>query len=45
MRLNMEGTIDNIKIRVRTHNPQNIELKEIDNIDEAINFLNSLMRR
>jgi len=38
----MEGTIDNIKIRVRTHNPKNTELKECRTIDDAIDFLYSL---
>lgn len=41
----MEGKIDNVKVRVRTHNPQNIETKECENIDEAIEFLNSLRGR
>lgn len=38
----MKGTVDNIKIRVRTHAPQNVESKEFLTIDEAIQFLNSL---
>lgn len=38
----MIGKIDNIKIRVRTHNPKNIEEIECNNIDKAIQFLNSL---
>ena len=38
----MEGTVDNVKVRVRTHNPQNIESGEFRTIDEAINFLYSL---
>jgi len=38
----MEGTIDNVKIRVRSHNPQNIESKEYKSIDEAIQYLSTL---
>ena len=39
---NMEGTIDNIKVRVRTHDPQNVESVECKTIDEAIQYLKSL---
>lgn len=38
----MDGIIDNVKIRVRTHNPSNVESKECNTIDEAIDFLYSL---
>lgn len=40
----MEGIIDNIQVRVRTHAPQNVESKECRTLDEAIDFLYSLKR-
>jgi len=39
---NMEGTINNVKVRVRTHDPQNVESVECKTIDEAIQYLKSL---
>jgi len=38
----MAGIIDNVKVRVRTHNPSNVKSGEFRNIDEAIAFLNIL---
>ena len=35
----MDGIIDNVKVRVRTHNPNNVEEKEFDNVKDALNFL------
>jgi hypothetical protein len=41
----MEGTLDQVKIRVRTHNPQNIIEREFSgtkSVKEAISFLEGL---
>jgi hypothetical protein len=38
----MEGTIDQVKVRIRTHAPSDVIEKEFNNIDEALNFLHGI---
>ncbi len=38
----MQGIIDNVKVRVRSHNPKDVKSGEFNNIDEAIAFLNGV---
>ena len=41
-RCNMEGTIDQVKVRIRTHAPSDVIEKEFNNVDEALNFLHGV---
>lgn len=41
----MEGTIDNVKVRIRAHNPSDVESGEFNSIAEAISFLSRIERR
>lgn len=38
----MNGIIDNVKIRVRTHNPSEVDEQEFNNIEEAVYFLQNI---
>lgn len=41
----MIGTLDNVKVRVRCHNPKDVKSAEFNgtkSIDEAIKFLNEV---
>ena len=38
----MKGTIDQVKVRVRTHAPNEVKEREFDSVDDAIYFLNEI---
>jgi hypothetical protein len=38
------ATIDNVKVRIRTHDPSHVEEKEVDTSGDAISFLYQYQR-